>query len=318
MNLKLSALVLLARGLVSASPINQRNAVEARDRCYKLPTDASWPSQEEWIRLNASVSGRLIEGKPLGSVCHGNAYDTIGCAKTREQWSIADQYFPDPVNIMSPYWQNNSCSPFTPSNASCALGNLPRYTINVANADDVRAGLRFAQDNNIRLVIKNTGHDYLGRSAGKGALSLWTHNLKSISFADYNSTRYNGPAVKVGAGVQFFELYNVAASKGFRVVGGYCPTVGIAGGYITGGGHGPLGATYGLAADNTLEFEVVTADGRHLVASPTQHSDLYWALKDLQSVVHVSEILKNQPMIDLAQHIASKSKFLPAALQPKA
>ncbi|KAI1431558.1 hypothetical protein GGR50DRAFT_60444 [Xylaria sp. CBS 124048] len=43
-----------------------------------------------------------------------------------------------------------------------------------------------------------------------------------------------------------------------------------------------------------------------------------WALKDLQSVVHVSEILKNQPMIDLAQHIASKSKFLPAALQSKA
>ncbi|KAI0205645.1 hypothetical protein F4808DRAFT_239972 [Astrocystis sublimbata] len=43
-----------------------------------------------------------------------------------------------------------------------------------------------------------------------------------------------------------------------------------------------------------------------------------WALKDLQSTVHVSEILKNQPMIELAQHIASKSKFLPAALQPKA
>ncbi|KAI1820657.1 hypothetical protein F4861DRAFT_50798 [Xylaria intraflava] len=43
-----------------------------------------------------------------------------------------------------------------------------------------------------------------------------------------------------------------------------------------------------------------------------------WALKDLQSVVHVSEILKNQPMINLAEHIASKSKLLPTALQPKA
>ncbi|KAI1330639.1 hypothetical protein F5Y16DRAFT_339584 [Xylariaceae sp. FL0255] len=43
-----------------------------------------------------------------------------------------------------------------------------------------------------------------------------------------------------------------------------------------------------------------------------------WALKDLQSVIHVSEILKNQPMINLAEHIASKSKFLPAAVAPKA
>ncbi|KAI1341909.1 hypothetical protein F5Y15DRAFT_351197 [Xylariaceae sp. FL0016] len=43
-----------------------------------------------------------------------------------------------------------------------------------------------------------------------------------------------------------------------------------------------------------------------------------WALKDLQSVVHVSEILKNVPMVELAAHIASKSKYLPAALQEKA
>ena len=52
----------------------------------------------------------------------------------------------------------------------------------------------------------------------------------------------------------------------------------MVGGYVQGGGHGPLAASYGLAADNTLEFEVVTVDGRHLIASPIQNSDLYWAL----------------------------------------
>ena len=140
------------------------------------------------------------------------------------------------------------------------------------------SGLKFAKENNIRLSIKNTGHDYIGRSNGQGSLALWTHNLKDIFFFHYKSAAYTGPAMKAGAGVQFFEAYKAAADHGLRVVGGYCPTVGMVGGFVQSGGHGPLGASYGMAADNTLEFEVVTVDGRHLVASRTQNADLYWAL----------------------------------------
>ncbi len=104
------------------------------------------------------------------------------------------------------------------------------------------------------------------------------HNLNTISFFNYSSPGYTGPAAKAGAGVQFFEASKAAAEQGLRVLGGYCPTVGMVGGYVQSGGHGPLAASYGLAADNTLEFEVVTVDGQHLIASPTQNSDLYWAL----------------------------------------
>ncbi|KAF7892007.1 hypothetical protein EAF00_008309 [Botryotinia globosa] len=162
---------------------------------------------------------------------------------------------------MAPYWLNDSCSPFTSINATCNLGNVASYAINVSSADDVIAGLKFARENKVRITIKNTGHDYMGRSNGEGSLAIWTHNLKDISFLNYTSTNYTGPAVKVGAGVQFFEAYKIAAENGLRVVGGFCPTVGMAGGYVQGGGHGPLGETYGLSADNALEFEVVTADG---------------------------------------------------------
>ncbi|KAJ0365518.1 hypothetical protein COL154_004373 [Colletotrichum chrysophilum] len=186
--------------------------------------------------------------------------------------------FQDPVNVMSPYWLNNTCSPYTSQNASCILGNIASYAINVSSVSDVVAGLEFARQNNVRLSIKNTGHDYIGRSNGEGSLALWTHNLKDITFFNYSSAVYTGPAAKVSAGVQFFEAYAAAASHGLRVVGGFCPTVGMAGGYVQGAGHGPLGATYGLAADNTLEFEVVTPDGRHVVASRTENPDLYWAL----------------------------------------
>lgn len=89
---------------------------------------------------------------------------------------------------------------------------------------------------------------------------------------------YKGPAVKVGAGVQAFEAYSFADKNSVIIVGSDCPTVGLAGGYTQGGGHSILSTQYGLAADNVLEWEIVTADGQHLTASPTQNSDLYWAL----------------------------------------
>lgn len=82
-----------------------------------------------------------------------------------------------------------------------------------------------------------THHSYLGKSTGKGALSLWMHKLKDIVFSTYTSEAYTGPAVKMGAGVQAFEAYSASHKAGYDVVGGECPTVGIAGGYTQGGGH---------------------------------------------------------------------------------
>ena len=123
-----------------------------------------------------------------------------------------------------------------------------------------------------------TRNSYLGKSTGAGALGIWTHNLKTIEFIDYSSTNYTGKAVKMGAGVQGFEIYEAASQVGLSVTGGICPTVGIAGGYTQGGGHSPLASKYGMGADQTLEWEVVTGTGDFVTASPTENSDLYWAL----------------------------------------
>jgi hypothetical protein len=184
-----------------------------------------------------------------------------------------------PAEFSSPVFQNRTCDLFTPREQSCELGNYASYVINVTCAQDVIAGINFAKQYNVRLVIKNTGHDYLGRSTGKGGLTLWTHNLKETNFIPtYKSSSYTGPAFKVGAGVQGFEVLNAANKTGTRMVGGTCPTVGIAGGYTQGGGHSILSTSHGMAADNALEWEVVTMDGRHLVATPSKNSDLYWAL----------------------------------------
>lgn len=118
----------------------------------------------------------------------------------------------------------------------------------------------------------------MGKSTGKGSLSLWTHNLKSIEFLSYSSKFFNGKAVKIGAGVQGADLFAAANAQNAIVLGGDCSSIGLAGGYTQGGGHSILSSLYGLGADQVLEWEVVTAQGEHLIATPKQNQDLYWAL----------------------------------------
>lgn len=65
--------------------------------------------------------------------------------------------FSSSSSVMAPYFQ--SCDPYTPKTTPCTLGDYIDYSINVSSVEDVVAGLNFAQENNIRLVIRNTGHE---------------------------------------------------------------------------------------------------------------------------------------------------------------
>jgi FAD/FMN-containing dehydrogenase len=180
---------------------------------------------------------------------------------------------------MVPIFQNGSCDPFHSPDTPCTLGNMVEYTVKATQTEHVQAAVRFAAAHNIRLVVKNTGHDFLGRSTGPAALGLWTHHLNWTAFIeDYNGPAYSGPAMKLGAGTQGWQAYQDAHAHGYRVLGGTCPTVGLVGGYAQGGGHGALTSMYGLLADNILEWEVITADGSLIRASSEEHADLYWAL----------------------------------------
>lgn len=125
--------------------------------------------------------------------------------------------------MMSPVYQSLTCQVTTDPTQSCTLGGYPSYAINVSTVSQIQLGVNFARNSNIRLVIKNTGHDFSGKSGGAGALSLWTHNLKDVQyFANYSAqgTNYTGPAFKAGSGVQAFEIYEEASKKGLVVVGG--------------------------------------------------------------------------------------------------
>ncbi|KAI4162238.1 MAG: hypothetical protein LQ342_004106 [Letrouitia transgressa] len=243
-----------------------------------MPGDPGWPSDSTWAALNVSVDGRLVATVPLAKPCHEPDYDAAVCKLLQTNWTLPQQHYDSSSSMMAPFYANQSCDPFTPPSTPCKLGNYVDYAIDVASPEHIKAGLAFAQKNNIRLVIRNTGHDYNGKSTGAGALAIWTHHLKSISFLTHHSPTYTGPAIKMGAGVQGFEAYAAAQARNFSVMGGECPTVGLAGGYTQGGGHSALASKYGLAADQALEWEVVTARGEFLRATRTENRDIFWAL----------------------------------------
>lgn len=103
---------------------------------------------------------------------------------------------------------------------NCTLGGYPVYVINATTVAHVQLGINFARNSNLRLVVKNNGHDFAAKSAGAGALSIWTHYLNEIFFADGHESPYGGPVFKIGPGAEVQEVYAAADEAGVSVVGG--------------------------------------------------------------------------------------------------
>ncbi|KAM5350689.1 hypothetical protein ACJ41O_007194 [Fusarium nematophilum] len=250
--------------------------------CKTYPGDLFWPIGIAWQVFDLLVGGALIKTKPIASPCYddfGN-YNAAKCESIGSQWTDSLLHIADPTSAMSPLYQGLTCLPSGNYSDDCTLGGYPEYVVKATNVAQIQLAVNFARTLNIRLVVKNTGHDFIGRSLGSGSLSIWTNKLKGIRYyTNYKSASYSGPAMKVGAGIIGHELYEAADKYGVTVIGGEGKTVGFAGGYISGGGHSPLSPLYGLAVDQVLSVEVVTADGRFVTADSKQNSDLFWALR---------------------------------------
>src|SRR5581483_1790231 len=137
--------------------------------------------------------------------------------------------------------------------------------------------------NNLRLVVRGGGHDYMGRSSAPDSLMIWTRRMNGIALHDAfvaaGCSATPQPAVSVGAGALWGHTYNAVTTEGGRYVqGGGCLTVGVAG-LVQGGGFGSHSKGFGTAAAGLLEAEVVTADGAVRIANACTNPDLYWGLK---------------------------------------
>jgi hypothetical protein len=251
--------------------------------CRCLPNDPCWPSDDIWDSFNSSLGGSLIQNVPIALPCHnpGSAsYNVSVCEDLQRAWYFPETHINHPSSIMAPYFNNNSCNPFSNASAACTMGNYAEYSVNATDIAHYQMTVQFAKTYNIRFVIRNTAHDYNGKSTGSGSLALWVQHMKSKELLHYNSTSYSGKAFRFGAGVLVQEAYEFADTRNLTVVGANQGTVGLVGGYTQGGGHGPLASRLGLAADQVLEWEVILANGQTVTvsASSPAYSDLYWAL----------------------------------------
>jgi FAD/FMN-containing dehydrogenase len=152
------------------------------------------------------------------------------------------------------------------------IDKRPALIARCAGAADVAAALGFARENGLEVSVRGGGHNVAGRAVTEGGVMIDLALLKGI---DVDPAAGN---VRAQGGVTWGELNAATHGHGLAVTGGAISTTGIAG-LTLGGGLGWLMAKFGLAADDVVEIELVTADGELLRVTDDSHPDLMWALR---------------------------------------
>ena len=237
------------------------------------PGSAGWPDEPKWRALNTAVNGNLLMPESLFAACGSAEQGAAACQgllkNMRNPFFLGDQVSGTQVCGWLDAW--------TPAASA--------YAVRAGSARDVAAAVNFARANALRLVVKGTGHSYLGTSNAPDSLLVWTRSMHEVVVHDAFVPQGCGgtvapvPAVSTGAGAVWIELYHaVTTETGRYVQGGGCTDVGVAG-LIQSGGFGSFSKAFGTAAANLLEAEVVTADGKVRIANTCTNADLFWALK---------------------------------------
>lgn len=151
-----------------------------------------------------------------------------------------------------------------------SIDSRPAIVAVATHPDDIQAAIQVAHNYELPLAVQATGHGTV--AAMDGTLLLKTSHMASVEIDPQQR------AARVGPGA-IWDQVNVAAARfGLAGLAGRCATVGVTG-YTLGGGTGWLSRKFGYAADNVLRAELVTADGRKVIASPNENPDLFWALR---------------------------------------
>ena len=152
---------------------------------------------------------------------------------------------------------------------SLYAGIRPLAVAQPLDARDVAAAVDWARTSGVHIVARSGGHSYGGYSTTTGVV-VDLSKLAAVHVASGKATL--GPAARLG------NVYDGLDRHGLAIPAGTCPTVGI-GGHALGGGFGLASRAWGLASDNLVSLQVVTADGSILTADARRHSDLFWACR---------------------------------------
>ena len=148
----------------------------------------------------------------------------------------------------------------------------PALVVRCEGAADVIAAVGFARSNDLTIAVRGGGHSIAGFSTCDGGIVIDLGQMNDV---------HVDPAARratVGPGAVWAEVDHETQAHGLATTGGLVSTTGVAG-YTLGGGIGWLMRKHGLACDNLVGAEVVTADGRLVRASESENADLFWGLR---------------------------------------
>src|ERR671916_1391398 len=152
------------------------------------------------------------------------------------------------------------------------IDRRPAAVVQCLDPADVAQGIAFAREHDLVLSVRGGGHNVAGHAVCDGGVMLDLSLMKGLRVDPA------GQVAHAGAGLTLGELDRATQTYGLATPLGNVSVTGIAG-LTMGGGLGWLNGEHGLACDNVIAAEVVTADGQLLQVSQDEHPDLFWALR---------------------------------------
>jgi FAD/FMN-containing dehydrogenase len=148
----------------------------------------------------------------------------------------------------------------------------PAMVLRATDPDDVAAAVSFARDHGLLLAVRGGNHSVAGFGCCDDGLVLDLGAMRRVTVDPRRRV------ARVDAGCTWADLNEAAQVHGLATTGGLISTTGVAG-LTLGGGIGYLTRRHGLACDNLLSAELITADGDRLGCSEGENADLFWALR---------------------------------------
>jgi len=148
----------------------------------------------------------------------------------------------------------------------------PAIIVRCAGTADVIASVNLARDHDLLFAVRGGGHNVAGSASCDGGMVIDLSDMRSVRVDP------DVPVARVEGGATLGDLDHETQAFGLAAPLGVVSRTGVAG-LTLGGGYGWLTRKYGLSCDNLLSVDIVTADGQLRRASPTEHPDLFWAVR---------------------------------------